>query len=51
MKLDELKREVQMLMALLDDPQPGLMSWNIMMHNRLVTLHRMIESAGVTSTQ
>jgi hypothetical protein len=51
MKLDELKREVQSLMSLLNDPQPGLMTWNMMMHERLVKLHRMIESAGVTSTQ
>jgi uncharacterized protein YlxW (UPF0749 family) len=40
--LDELQREVEKLQALLNDRQPGHMSWNQLLHERLQNLHALI---------
>ncbi len=40
--LDALKEEVRKLNALLDDRQPGLMSWNMLLHDQLKTIHDML---------
>lgn len=47
MDIEELKREVQSLMRLLNDPEPGLMTWNSMVCDRLRKLRHMIEAAGI----
>lgn len=33
--IDELKEEVKGLLHLLEDPHPGLMTWQQMVHNRI----------------
>ena len=35
MTLEEFKTHVDKLSNLLDDPQPGTMSWNLMLQNRM----------------
>ncbi|TWU51412.1 hypothetical protein Poly59_30040 [Rubripirellula reticaptiva] len=49
MNLDELQAEVEKLLALLKDRQPGLMTWNMFLNERLEAVQKMIESAGVSS--
>jgi hypothetical protein len=49
MHLDELQAEVEKLLALLKDRQPGLMAWNMFLNERLEAIQKMIESAGVSS--
>jgi len=39
--LDELQQEVEKLLALLNDRQPGLMTWNEFMWERLQNLHKL----------
>lgn len=39
--LDELKQEAEKLLALLKDPQPGLMAWNGFMQERLQNLQKL----------
>lgn len=51
MNLNELQAEVEKLLALLQDRQPGLMSWNMLLNERLQSIQKMIESSGVPSTQ
>lgn len=41
--LDELQQEAQKLVALLKDRQPGLMTWNEMVRDRLTSIHAMTE--------
>ena len=43
--LDELQREAEMLVSLLKDRHPGLMTWNVFFHQRLETLQGMISEA------
>lgn len=47
MNLDELQSEVERLLSLLRDRQPGLFSWNDYLRSRLSTIRKMIEDAGV----
>jgi hypothetical protein len=49
MNLDELQAEVEKLLALLRDRQPGLMTWNMFLHERLGAIQKMLEAAGVAS--
>jgi hypothetical protein len=35
---DELKKEVECLLRLLEDPHPGIMTWNQMVHKRRVKI-------------
>ena len=44
-KLDDLQLETEKLLALLNDRQPGLMSWNEFMQERLQNLHRLTSQA------
>ena len=44
-KLDDLQRETEKLLALLNDRQPGLISWNEFMHERLQNLHELTSQA------
>jgi len=52
--LDELHQEAKKLVALLDDRQPGLMSWNQFMQERMQKLHALtilgLGQEGVTQT-
>lgn len=43
--LDELQQEIEKLLGLLKDRQPGLISWNEFMMKRLTTLHRLTSKA------
>lgn len=47
MNLDELQAEVEKLLALLKDRQPGLFTWNEFLANRLRTIKAIIEKAGL----
>lgn len=49
MNLDELHAEVRKLLSLLDDRQPGLISWNMFLEERLKSIAKMIEAAGITT--
>lgn len=41
--LDQIKREAKELIALLDNPEFGLMTWNQSVHERLLNLHNLTE--------
>jgi hypothetical protein len=43
--LDELQQETEKLLALLKDKQPGLMTWNEFVHERLQNLHKLTSRA------
>ena len=43
--LDDLQQEVEKLLALLKDRQPGLITWNEFMQERLQNLHKLTSSA------
>lgn len=43
--LDELQREAEKLLDLLNDRQPGLMSWNFMMKARLAKIYQISATA------
>ena len=43
--LDDLQQETEKLLALLKDRQPGLMTWNEFMHERLQNLHKLTSQA------
>lgn len=49
MNLNELQTEVEKLLALLKDRHPELMVWNIFLNDRLKSIQKMIESAGISS--
>jgi hypothetical protein len=43
--LDELQTEAERLVALLKDRQPGLMSWNGFLKERIDNMHRLTTAA------
>ena len=43
--LDALQQETEKLLALLKDRQPGLMTWNEFMQERLQNLHKLASQA------
>jgi hypothetical protein len=43
--LDDLQQETEKLLDLLKDRQPGIMTWNEFMHERLANLHRLTSQA------
>jgi len=43
--LDDLQQEAEKLLALLEDRQPGLMTWNEFMQKRLQNLHKLTSQA------
>ncbi|MEK7163298.1 MAG: hypothetical protein AAB775_01120 [Patescibacteria group bacterium] len=43
--LDELQQETKKLLALLKDRQPGLMTWNEFLWQRLQNLHKLTSQA------
>lgn len=43
--LDELQQETEKLLSLLKDRQPGLMTWNEFMRERLTALHKLTSLA------
>lgn len=43
--LDDLQQEIEKLLALLKDRQPGLMTWNEFMQKRLQNLHKLTSQA------
>ena len=43
--LDELQQEIEKLLVLLKDRQPGLMSWNEFVRKRLTNLHSLTSKA------
>lgn len=43
--LDKLQRETEKLLALLKDRQPGLMTWNDFLRDRLTNLHKLTSQA------
>lgn len=45
MNLDELQEEVEKILSLLKDRQPGLMAWNLHLDERLRKLLVMIDRA------
>ncbi len=47
MDLDELESEVEKLLALLRNRQPGLMTWNMFLGERLKSIVDMAARAGV----
>ena len=47
MNLDELQTEVEKLLALLKDRERGLMSWNMLLAEKLKTIKALIEKAGL----
>lgn len=47
MDLDKLQNEVEKLLALLKDRQPGFMTWNMFLAERLSAIKKMAEDAGV----
>ena len=49
MNLDEVQTEVEKLLSLLNDRQPGTMTWNSFLSERLHTIHGLIEKAGISS--
>jgi hypothetical protein len=49
MDLDKLQAEVEKLLSLLQDRQPGLISWNMFMEERLKSIVKMIAAAGITA--
>lgn len=42
MNLDKLQAEVEKLLSLLKDRQPGLTTWNMFLEERLKTIQKMI---------
>lgn len=49
MNLDKLQAETEKLLSLLKDRQQGLFTWNEFLHERLVSIHALIESSGISS--
>lgn len=47
MNLDELQIELEKTLALLKDRQPGMMTWNMFLADRLKAIKKMIEAAGI----
>lgn len=47
MNLDELQSEVEKLLSLLKNRQPGLFTWNDFLAERLKNIKQMIEKAGL----
>lgn len=43
--LDELQQEAEKLLSLLNDRQPGLMTWNEFLHERIKKLHALTSQA------
>ena len=43
--LDDLQQETEKLLALLKDREPGLMTWNEFLHERLQNLHKLTSQA------
>ena len=43
--LDDLQQETEKLLALLNDREPGLMTWNEFLHERLQNLHKLTSQA------
>lgn len=43
--LDEVQQEIEKLLALLKDRQPGMMGWNMFLNERLNKVHTLISSA------
>jgi hypothetical protein len=46
MNLDDLQAEVEKLLSLLNNRQPGLMSWNNALYERLKNIKELAEKAG-----
>lgn len=44
LNLDELQSEVEKLLVLLTDRQPGLITWNMGLNERLEFIQKMLES-------
>ena len=42
--IEELKVEVNKLKNLLDDPHPGLLTWNQFVRDRLIAISKFVES-------
>ena len=47
MILNELKEEIEKCIALINDEQSGLMSWNIMMKERLEKISCLLANVGI----
>ena len=47
MNLDELQKETERPLALLKDRQPGIMTWNDFMRERLQSVVDLAASAGI----
>lgn len=47
MNLDELQTETEKLLALLNDRQPGFMTWNLFLVERLTAIKKMAEAVGI----
>ena len=47
MTLTELKSEVEKLMSLLDDPQPGLSTWHTFVSLRLIAINKAYEKGFI----
>jgi len=47
MDLDKLQAEAEKLVALLKDRQPGLMTWNGFLAERLTNIREMIKEARI----
>lgn len=45
LNLDELQGEIEKLLGLLNDRQPGLISWHQCMNERMTSLHTMLSAA------
>lgn len=43
--LDELTQEAEKLLGLLNDRQPGLITWNVLLYERLQSLYKLIAPA------
>ena len=48
MNLDELQIEIEKLLSLLKDRQPGLITWNMFLGERLEAIKKMLDAAGVS---
>ena len=49
MDFDELQDEVEKLLALLKDRQPGLVTWNELLADRLVAIQKLIRTTDLPS--
>lgn len=47
MNLDELQIEIEKLLSLLNDRQPGMMTWNMFLRERLEAIKKMLDFAGM----